>query len=158
MLKGIKRGVDLYEYILEGEKVDKDPTVFGLRPQTVGEGNVALAGYFKANQKKTDASVAAAMTKTDLEQWLTSVAFVRNFCFADEDAPRDELITDEKDLKRVFFELDISSANEVINASRDIFLLKEGSKNASGSLSGQGLSASTQTGSGTSAEPASLTD
>jgi len=157
MLKGIKKGVDLYEYILEGEKTDPNPTVFVLRPQTVGEGNVALAGYFKANQKKTDAAVAAAMTKTDLEGWLTSVAEVRNFCFAEDSEPTAS-ITEERELKRVFFELDVSTANEVINAARDIFSLREGAKNASGFSSGQGLSASTQTGSGTSADVASLTD
>ena len=140
MYRGIK-GTETYPYILLGDRDSEIPTVWMLRPQKVGKGNRNLTGYMKSQGKKTDDAIAASMTKQDKNQFLSIVSEVRTFCFADDSVPK-ESITDTDELKKVFEELDINSYNELMNASRDIFSLKESEKKESSSSSGVDLSAS----------------
>lgn len=134
MLKGIKT-TDIWPYTLEEERDAESPTVWWLKPQTVAKGNRPLAAYMQAHQKKDLDTVSRKTTQADLDQWLSTVDHVDNFCFSEEEMPREE-IRDPEDLKKIFFQLDISSYNELMNASRDIFRLKDGQKKGSSSSSG----------------------
>lgn len=145
MYTGIK-GDETYAYVLLGDRESESPTVWGLRPQKVYKGNRNLTGFMKSQGKRTDDAVAAAMTKQDKNQFLDIVAWVRNFCFAEEGKPR-KVIETEEELAKVFNELDINSYSELMNASRDIFSLKEGEKKESSSSSGAASKESTVTGS-----------
>ncbi len=167
MYKGI--GPDeVYPYVLRGErdsihttideKTGKElpvpasakPTIWGLRPQGVRKGNRNLVGYMKSQGKHTDDAVGDSMTKQDLSQFESVVAYVKNFCFKAALDPVAEISTPEE-LHKVFFEIDFNSMTELFNASRDIFALREGEKNASRSLSGAASIASTQAGSASTA-------
>lgn len=145
MYKGIK-GEEAYPYVLRGEKDDASPTVWMLHAQKVQKGNRNLAGYMKSQGKSTDDAVAQAYTKQDLNQFLSIVESVHNFCFADESAPA-ATIDDPEQLKKVFFELDFNSLTEILNASRDIFMLREGEKKESSSSYGAASNESTAAGS-----------
>ncbi len=145
MYRGIK-GTETYPYILLGDRDSENPTIWMLRPQRVAKGNRNLTGYMKSQGKKTDDAVAASMTKQDKNQFLSVCAEVRYFCFADDSIPRDS-IADADELKAVFDELDINSYSELMNASRDIFSLKESEKKESSSSSGAASNESTVTGS-----------
>jgi len=134
-----------------------NPTIFWLRPQGVVRGNKHLVGYQDAHTKKTRDSVAAKTTLEDLAQFLSTVERVENFCFLGEAAPTPVIETQE-DLKKVFYQLDIANFNELMNASRDIFELTEGEKNALGSSSGQGSDTKRAAGSVTAASSAMSTE
>lgn len=136
MLKGIK-STDVWPYILEEERDDPSPTIWWLKPQTVAKGNRPLAAYMQAHQKKDLDTIARKTTQADIDQWIGIVDHVDNFCFHDEEVPRVTVETAE-DVKKIFFELDISSYNELMNASRDLFKLRDGQKKGSSSSSGQG--------------------
>ena len=145
MYKGIK-GEEAYPYILRGERDDASPTVWMLHAQKVRKGNRNLAGYMKSQGKSTDDAVAEAYTKQDLNQFLSIVESVRNFCFADE-SEATATIDDPEQLRKVFFELDFNSLTEILNASRDIFALREGEKKESSSSYGADSKESTAAGS-----------
>ena len=152
MYKGI--GPDeVYPYILRGDRDNADPTIWMLKPQGVRKGNRNLVGYMKSQGKHTDDAVGESMTKQDLSQFVSIVASVKNFCFKKDVAPVAEIDSPE-DLQRVFFELDLNSMTELFNASRDIFALREGEKNASRSSSGAASTESIPTGSGSTASDA----
>ena len=132
-------------YVLRKDDPD-NPTVWWLRPQTVHKGNRHLAGYNDAYTKKTLDSVAKKTTQEDLAQFLDTVEHIENFIFMGDKIPTAEVLEPEL-LKKVFYQLDISSYNELMNASRDAFELTDSEKNASGSLSGPASEEKSQTGS-----------
>jgi hypothetical protein len=151
MYKGIGTDEE-YPYILRGDRESEKPTIWMLRPQKVRKGNRNLAGYMKTQGKATDDAVADSMTKADLNQFIDTVASVKNFCFKAEVSAR-ELIESLEDLQKVFFELDFNSMTELFNASRDIFSLREGEKKESSFSSGAGSIGSTPGASASSAKP-----
>lgn len=152
MYKGISRK-DSFPVTLDD---DEGPvfTYYWLRPQTVRSGNKPLAAYMQAHSKKDVATIAKKTTVTDLNQWLDTVEKIENFCFHDEEDPR-ELIEDYEELKTVFYEHDINAFNELMNKSRNIFTLTEGEKKGSRSSSGQELSDERPTGSASTVRSAS---
>lgn len=146
-------GNEVYPYTLKGERDSDAPTVWGLRPQRVRQGNRNMTGYVKAHGKATDDAMAASMTKQDLTRFLSCVAWVRNFWFKDEPAPRD-LVEDEELLKRIFNGLDYNSMTELTGAAHDVFALREGEKKESSSSSGAASNGSTAAGSASTANDA----
>jgi hypothetical protein len=161
MLKGVKT-LDPIPYILAKDNRDWDPkegdpkkrpTVWLIAPQTVAIGNRNLAGYLKSQGKGADDALAEAYTKQDLTQFLRVVKGVRFYCFSDSEEPV-PFIDDNEKLKNVFSDMDFENVTELLNASRNIFTLREGEKNALSSLSGAGSNASTRAGSDSTARPA----
>jgi len=152
MYKGISRK-DSFPVTLDD---DEGPvfTTYWLRPQTVSAGNKGLAAYTQAHGKKDIKTIARKHTATDLDQWLDTIEKIEFFEFHEEDTPR-ELIEDHEDLKKAFYEHDINAFNELMNKSRNIFSLTEGSKKGSSSSSGPGSSGRSQPGSASTATSAS---
>jgi len=136
-----------------------NPTIWWLLPQTVAKGNRHLVRYQDAQTKKTLDSVAAKTTQEDLAQFLSTVESVENFQLLGESAPREKVAREDREtLTKIFYEIDIASFNELMNASRDIFELKEEEKNGSGSSSGQDSAGKKPTGSDTIAKTATSTE
>jgi hypothetical protein len=133
MYRGVKSG-EIYPYILEAERESPNPTVWWIRPQTVREGNVPIAGYVRAHQIRNKEEAAAQTTKADRSQFLRVIDHVDNVCVGDEEAVN---VSGKDTLLRLFEELDISTFNELMNASRDIFSLKEAQKKDLSSSSGR---------------------
>jgi hypothetical protein len=146
-------GDEVFPYILRGERDSELPTVWGLRPQKVRQGNRNFTGYMKAQGKHTDDAMAAAMTKQDLTRFLSCVAWVRNFWFKDEPAPR-AVVEDEETLKRIFNGLDYNSMTELTTAAHDVFSLREGEKKELTSSSRAVSNGSTAAGSASTASDA----
>lgn len=157
-MKGIKRG-EFYPYILRGERESEDPTIWELSPVGAREGNRSITGFVKAQSRRTDDAVAEGMTKQDLNDFLMAVRSIRNWTFADDEEPT-VLIDEhnEKEKVRVFYELDSNSINEITNAAKNIFALRECEKKELSSPSGADLNGSTVMESDTTASDASSRD
>ena len=143
MIKGV-RNVGLIPFILPNDNRDWDPkdgdpkkrpTVWEIAPQTVQSANRNMAGYIRSQGKATDDAVAEGYTKQDLNQFLRAVKGVWYYEFSDQSEPIVHIDTPEE-MQRVFFDLDADSTSALMNASRNIFALREGEKNALRSLSG----------------------
>jgi len=171
MYKGVDRE-KTYPYVLQrehalaedvkaleraGEPVTERPTVWWIRPQTVASGNQHITRQGRAFTKKTDDAMITAMTREDRNEFLDVVRGVDNFCFKDEAVPRAKITSTEERCK-IFDELDPESQKELVNASRDPFVLRESEKNASSSSSGAGSSESTAAGSTSIAIDAEMLD
>lgn len=124
----------------------ENPTIWWLKPQSVQKGNRHLAGYNDAYSKKTLDSIARKTTQEDLAQFLDTVPRIENFIYRGDEVPTVEIV-EKAHLQKVFYQLDISSFNELMNASRDIFELTESEKKGSGSSYGQDSEEKSQTGS-----------
>jgi hypothetical protein len=162
MIKGV-RDVGLIPFILPNDNRDWDPkdgdpakrpTVWMIAPQTMPSANRNMAGYIRSQGKATDDAVAEGYTKQDLNQFLRAVKEVWHYIFSDSDDPTEHLDTPEG-MKRVFFDLDADNVTALMNASRNIFTLREGEKNALSSLSGAALKGSIPAGSDSTVSDAS---
>lgn len=134
---------DEFVFILPEDMESPDPvkTEFWLHPQTARTGNKSVAQYVKAGQKKGIDEIAAETTKGDRRHFFSAISRIKNFQFHGEVEPYPEIVNDDTKesrtiLNRVFEQLDISSLNKVMNASREP-KLSESEKKESSSSSGQ---------------------
>lgn len=137
---------EIVPFILRGDRGDDNPTIWGLRPQKVAQGNRNYAGYMKASGKHTDDALAKAMTRQDLTRFLSCVAWVRNVDLGPEGGCH-EHIDDEETLTKLFWGLDYNTYTELTGAAHDVFALREGEKKELSSSSGAASNGSTRTGS-----------
>lgn len=142
----VYRGIDPEDeflFILPEDAESSDPvkTEFWLHPQTARIGNKSVAQYMKAGQKKGIDEVAAETTKGDRRNFHAAISRIKNFQFREDDEPTPEILNEDTKesrvlLNKVFAQLDISSLNKIMNASREP-KLSESEKKESSSLSGQ---------------------
>lgn len=128
---------EVYPYVLEAERelpIEK-ATVWHIRPQTVRTQNKEMAGYLAGKQKTPEAK-AAHTTKVDRASFLRFMSHIERFKFYGEKEIQ-ERVEDQEDLIRAFNQLDPNTASELSNASRDPFILREGQRKESPSLSGR---------------------
>ena len=127
---------DVFEYVLESERETEGPkTIWGLRPQGVASGNQSLARIVKAHGRRNIDESASEQTKANRREFLKMLAYVKNFVFSGE-TEITALIDDPKGIDRIFGQIDISTFLELANASKDIYTLRQGEKNGSGSSYG----------------------